>query len=106
MSRLVKTACSAFIYGDLLRAALELMAGAQGSFGLVLSHSLDAEKDVVIASRGQTMSVAFYPSLGCVAFGSEAAATKVWHQGVRRSWHSQRRSSGSCSLPSPLTLLP
>ena len=75
--RLIETCCAAFIYGDLLRAALELMAGAEGSFGLVLSHSLDAEKDVVLAARGQTMSVAFYPSLGCITFGSESAATKV-----------------------------
>lgn len=77
MRRLIESACTAFVYGDLLRAALELMGGAEGSFGLVLSHSLDAERDVVIASRGQTMSVAFYPALGCITFGSEAAATKA-----------------------------
>ncbi len=77
MLRLVETACMAFLYGDLLRAALELLGGADGSFGLVLSHSLDADRDVVFASRGQTMSVSFYPSLGCIAFGSEAAATKA-----------------------------
>ena len=74
---LIKEACSAFFFGDLLRGTLELMANAQGSFGLVLSHSLDAGGEVVFASRGQTMSIAFYPALGCVTFGSEAAATKV-----------------------------
>jgi hypothetical protein len=48
-----------------------------GSFGLVLSHSLDADHEMVIAARGQTMSVSFYPSSGLVAFGSEASATKA-----------------------------
>lgn len=77
MMGLITEACSAFFFGDLLRGTLELMANAQGSFGLVLSHSLDAGGEVVFASRGQTMSIAFYPALGCVTFGSEAAATKV-----------------------------
>ena len=43
----------------------------------MLSHALDAPAEVVLAARGQSMSVAFYPSAGLVAFGSEAAATKV-----------------------------
>ncbi|KAL1515756.1 hypothetical protein AB1Y20_002372 [Prymnesium parvum] len=67
----------AFFFNDLLEAAQALLRGAQGTFGLVLSHSLDAEQELVIAARGQTMSVAFYPSSGIVSFGSEASATKV-----------------------------
>ena len=55
LSLLVEHACNAFFFGDLLRAALELMEGAKGSFGLVLSHSLDAETDFVFAARGQTV---------------------------------------------------
>lgn len=74
---LITSACKAFFFGDLLRASLELLAHAHGSFGLVLSHSLDAQSDLVIASRGQTMSISFYPSSGLILFGSEAAATKV-----------------------------
>ena len=54
LRRLVESAVQAFFHADLLRAGVELMAGAHGSFGLVLSHSLDAERDVVIAARGQT----------------------------------------------------
>jgi len=50
---------------------------ATGSFGLCVSCSLDAHRQVVFAARGQTLSVAFYPSLGLVAYGSEAAATKA-----------------------------
>ena len=75
--RLIECAVSAFLFGDLLRAALELLRGADGSFGLVLSSSLDAGREVVVAARGQTMSLAFYPRRGLVAFGSEATATKV-----------------------------
>jgi len=77
VNALVQHACDAFMHADLLRAALELMNGARGSFGLVLSHSLDAEEEMVVAARGQTMSLAVYPQSGLVAFGSEAAATKV-----------------------------
>ena len=31
----------------------------------------------MIAARGQTMSIAFYPTMGLVSYGSEAAATKA-----------------------------
>ena len=31
----------------------------------------------MLAARGQTMSIAFYPQLGCVLYGSEASATKA-----------------------------
>ena len=48
-----------------------------GSFGLLLSHSLDASGELIVASRGQTMSIAFYPESGLVMFGSESAATKA-----------------------------
>jgi len=74
---LVVGAVQAFFHQDLLKAGFDLMKGSMGSFGLVLSHSLDADKEAVFAARGQTMSVAFYPSAGFVMFGSESAATKV-----------------------------
>ena len=53
------------------------MGNAKGSFGLVISHSLDSSNEVVVAARGQTMAIAFYPQMGCALFGSEATATKV-----------------------------
>ena len=74
---LVAESVGAFLHNDLLKSAFTLMTGAMGSFGLVLSHSLDATSDIVLAARGQTMSVACYPSQGLVMIGSEAAATKV-----------------------------
>ena len=73
----VSTTIGAFFLNDLLSTGREVLARASGSFGLVLSHSLDAERELVVAARGQTMSVAFYPQLGLVLFGSEAAALKA-----------------------------
>ena len=48
-----------------------------GSFGLVLSHSLDASNELVVAARGQTMSIAFHPDHGTVLFGSTRDAAKL-----------------------------
>ena len=53
------------------RATGELIAAASGSFGLIVSHSLDVHRELVVVSRAQAMSVAFYPPLGMVLFGSE-----------------------------------
>ena len=74
---LVRVAVRAFFEQDLLAAARQLLANAIGSFGLVLSTSLDAPNELVVAARGQTMSIAFYPLLGAFLFGSESAATKA-----------------------------
>ena len=75
--RFISTAVDAFFDQGLLAASRQLLNGAQGSFGLGLSCSLDARSEFVIAARGQTMSIAFYPQLGLVTFGSESAATKA-----------------------------
>ena len=74
---LVRAAVDAFFDQDLYAAAKELLAHAEGSFGLCLSTSVDAANEVVIAARGQTMSIAFWPKLGVLTWGSEAAATKT-----------------------------
>ena len=74
---LIEVSVDAFIGNDLYCATRQLLGGAKGSFGLVTSHSLDATDELVVAARGQTMSVACYPQMGVVLFGSEAAATKV-----------------------------
>jgi hypothetical protein len=74
---LVTSALNAFLHMDLLAATRQLLAGAKGSFGLVLSHSLDVADQLIVAARGQTMAISFYPQLGLVLFGSEAAATKA-----------------------------
>ena len=75
--RLIRSAVGAFFGQDLLAAGRQLLDKAEGSFGLVLSTALDASSELVIAARGQTMSVAFYPRLGLFTFGSESSATKA-----------------------------
>ena len=77
VTRFVSVALDAFFKQDLLTAARQLLAGSIGSFGLVLSTSVDAKRELVVAARGQTMSIAFYPMLGMILWGSEAAATKA-----------------------------
>ena len=66
-----------FFDNDLLQTVRYFMGHATGSFGLCVSCSLDAHRQVALAARGQTISVAFYPRLGLVSYGSEAAATKA-----------------------------
>ena len=74
---LVKAAVDAFFDQDLYAAGKEFLAHAEGSFGLCLSSSVDATNEVVLGARGQTMSIAFWPKLGVLTWGSEAAATKT-----------------------------
>ena len=73
----VESAVEAFTSLDLLHATRMLLRYAKGSFGLVMSHSLECQEAVVIAARGQGMSIACYPQQGIVLWGSEASATKV-----------------------------
>ena len=39
--------------------------------------SMDAHRQAVMAAKGQTLSVAFYPRKGVICYGSEQAAVKV-----------------------------
>lgn len=75
--RFVEATLAAFSSHSLLAASQALLAGAIGSFGLVLTHSLDASSQAVIAARGQPMSFAVYPQIGAIVFGSEAQAVKA-----------------------------
>ena len=65
---LVTAAVNAFFDQNLYAAAKELLAHAEGSFGLCLSTSIDAANEVVLAARGQTMSIAFWPKLGVLTY--------------------------------------
>ena len=53
------------------------MSMAKGSFGLCVMSSIDAKNQICLASRGQTISIAFYPQTGLVCYGSEQAAVKA-----------------------------
>ena len=77
LQALATCAVNAFFDNDLLYSVQLFMQRANGSFGLCVTNSLDAERQLVIAARGQTMSVACYPRLGLVLYGSEQAAVKA-----------------------------
>lgn len=74
---LVKETIDAFFDNDLLHTTRLLLENAKGSFGLMVSSTIDAHRQVCFAARGQTMSVAFYPRKGLVCYGSEQAAVKA-----------------------------
>ena len=75
--RFVNKSVDAFFDQDLLAAVRLFLANAKGSFGLCISCSLDADRQLVVAARGQTISIAFYPGSGLVLWGSEQAAVKA-----------------------------
>lgn len=68
---------NAFFDNDLFHSVRRFLTSARGSFGLGITCSLDAGRQMVVAARGQTISVAFYPKLGLVLYGSEQAAVKA-----------------------------
>lgn len=70
-------AVDAFFDNDLIRTSRMFLKSSRGSFGLCISSSLDADRQMALAARGQTMSVAFYPKVGLVLYGSEQAAVKA-----------------------------
>ncbi|CAE7390981.1 unnamed protein product, partial [Symbiodinium pilosum] len=93
VQKMVNSSVDAFFDNDLLFATQLFMRNAKGSFGLCITSSLDASRQMVIAARGQTMSVAFYPETGLVLYGSEAAAVKAgMGKSVPHEQQTQRRS--------------
>ena len=73
----VSAAVDGFFDNDLFHATRLFMANARGSFGLGVTCSLDSSRQMIVAARGQTNSVALYPRLGLVLYGSEQAAVKA-----------------------------
>lgn len=67
----------AFFDNDLFFATQTFIKNAKGSFGLCVTSSLDGKRQLVLAARGQTMSIAFYPNKGLICYGSEQAAVKA-----------------------------
>ena len=77
LSKLVNATIDAFFDNDLLHSTHLFLQNAKGSFGLMVASSLDAHRQICLAARGQTMSVAFYPRKGLICYGSEQAAVKA-----------------------------
>jgi hypothetical protein len=67
----------AFFDNDLFTTTRMFLKNAKGSFGLCFTSSLDAHRQFCLAARGQTMSIAFYPTKGLICYGSEQAAVKA-----------------------------
>lgn len=77
LQELVTRTIDAFFDNDLFQATRIFMSNAKGSFGLMVTSSLDANRQICLAARGQPISLAFYPKRGLVLYGSELAAVKA-----------------------------
>jgi hypothetical protein len=78
--QVIRLTVDAFFDNDLFQATKFFMKNAIGSFGLMVSCSEDAHRQICITARGQPMSVAFYPEKGILCYGSEQAAVKAGMQ--------------------------
>jgi hypothetical protein len=66
----VNSTVRGFLRFDLYNALTEFLSRAEGSFGLQVHCTLEPGV-VVIASKGQPMSVSYHPLRSLVLFGSE-----------------------------------
>ena len=71
------TAVNAFFDNDLFNTVKIFLRHASGSFGLCVMSSLDAHRQMCLAARGQSCSIAFYPQKKIICYGSEQAAVKA-----------------------------
>ncbi len=69
----VRTAIHAFFHNDLNLATKTFMAGAIGTFGLVVVSTLEKER-LVIGAKGQPMSIGFNKQDNYMVYASEPAA--------------------------------
>ena len=75
--KFISTTISGFLDNDLMSSLQFFLQRAKGSFGLCVTSSVDAKRQVVLGSRGQTISIAFFPQEGMVLWGSEQSAVKA-----------------------------
>ena len=77
VAKFVRCVVDAFFDNDLFWTVKTFLHNARGSFGICVTSSLSAHRQLCLASRGQTNSVAFFPKSGVVAYGSEQSAVKA-----------------------------
>lgn len=77
LSSLVTKTVNAFFDNDIFFTTKFFMKHAVGSFGLMVTSSMDAKRCICIAARAQPMSIAFFPRKGLICYGSELAAVKA-----------------------------
>ena len=73
----VRYTVDAFFDNALFTTTKLFLANAVGSFGLMVTSSMDAHRQVCIAARGQPMSIAFHPEKALICYGSELAAVRA-----------------------------
>ena len=77
VAKFISTAVSGFLNNDLMSSLQFFLKRAKGSFGLCVTSSIDAKRQLALASRGQTISVAVFPQEGMILWGSEQSAVKA-----------------------------
>ena len=97
LSLFVNSTIDAFFDNDLLHSMRIFLENAKGSFGICVTSSMDAHRQVVFAAKGQTMSIAFYPRRGIVCYGSEQAAVKAGLNYDTPAGSSKFKTDYSCS---------
>lgn len=74
---LIEVTINAFFDNDIYGTTKLLLRDSVGSFGLMVTTSAEAQRQICIAARGQPMSIVFYPKKGLITYGSELAAVKA-----------------------------
>ncbi|KAL7547183.1 hypothetical protein ACHAWF_016592 [Thalassiosira exigua] len=77
LAQFTRVVIDAFFDNDLLWTVKTFLEHAKGSFGLCVTSAQSAHRQLCIASRGQTNSIAFFPKSGIITYGSEQAAVKA-----------------------------
>lgn len=85
----VRVVIDAFFDNDLLWTVKTFLAHAKGSFGLCVTSSQSAHRQLCIASRGQTNSIAFFPKSGIITYG-EYICSEIFYQKCRVNVLSKR----------------
>jgi len=75
-SKLARRSLDLFLDGDLFRATRQVEAAIEGTFGCVISSTLEPDT-VVRVARGQPLSLGVQTKTGCVAIVSERNALRV-----------------------------
>ena len=69
LANFVRVVIDAFFDNDLLWTVKTFLSNAKGSFGLCVTSAQSAHRQLCVASRGQTNSIAFYPKSGILCYG-------------------------------------
>lgn len=69
VAQFVRVVIDAFFDNDLLWTVKTFLHHAKGSFGLCVTSAQSAHRQLCIASRGQTNSIAFFPKSGIICYG-------------------------------------